>query len=325
MTMDLAQLQQQLPQLEYYCERLYNAQVRVAWRVYAPQGWQRRSEGNVPCCRIRMNGPKQSNRSPRLRNPRIIYLIYGCVRAGNAASLPASPPSERDHVHQSCCGVQTILDASHNPYAQYFASSSLLKMVSEQSVRCAVSKFGGPSVDLTAHRTHYQPVCRPEIKMEIRNYFLGYLQRYILSIRVAIVTSSLEFVHMCGCTTVPLAPMPEVECLNTQCGTSYRLHHALGMQQGAKLHGTPTFAQFNCNSYCTDNQALLVRRRCFEEHRNRRKVVPELNARAVSIGLAATQDCCPGVNACAAARSAQSLLVECIPHPLRHLFVHSSG
>lgn len=25
--MDLAQLQQQLPQLEYYCERLYNAQV----------------------------------------------------------------------------------------------------------------------------------------------------------------------------------------------------------------------------------------------------------------------------------------------------------
>ena len=179
--MDLAQLQQQLPQLEYYCERLYNAQVRLAWRVYAPQGWQRRSEGNVACsCRIRMKGPKQSNRSPRLRNPRIIYLIYGCVRAVNAASLPASPPSERDHVHQSCCGVQTILDASHNPYAQYFASSSLLKMVSEQSVRCAVSKFCGPAVDLTAHRTHYQPVCRPEIKMEIRNYFLGYLQRYIL-------------------------------------------------------------------------------------------------------------------------------------------------
>jgi hypothetical protein len=27
MTMDLATLQQQLPQLEFYCDRLYNAQV----------------------------------------------------------------------------------------------------------------------------------------------------------------------------------------------------------------------------------------------------------------------------------------------------------
>lgn len=31
--------------------------------------------------------------------------------------------------------LQTILDNSNNPYAQYFASSSLLKMITEQSVR----------------------------------------------------------------------------------------------------------------------------------------------------------------------------------------------
>lgn len=117
------------------------------------------------------------------------------------ASLFASPPQRTMiTLHQSCFGVQTILDASHNPYAQYFASSSLLKMVSEQSVRFAVSKLCGPAADLTAHQTHCQPVCRPEIKIEIRNYFLGYLQRCIYLTAAPIVMPSTDIafcVHIC--------------------------------------------------------------------------------------------------------------------------------
>eukprot|EP00892_Ulva_mutabilis_P000720 jgi/Ulvmu1/10649/UM066_0030.1 len=95
--MDLATLQQQLPQLEFYCERLYTAQ--------DPNERKQAEESLTPF-------GKSTDYIPHLR---------------------------------------TILDNSNNPYAQYFASSSLLKMITEQSVRV-------------------------EIKLEIRQYFLGYLE-----------------------------------------------------------------------------------------------------------------------------------------------------
>lgn len=75
--------------------------------------------------------------------------------------------------------LQTILDNSNNAFAQYFASSSLLKMITEQSVRCVVHRMMHACFanDGRSDPADQDGLRRVEIKLEIRNYFLGYLER----------------------------------------------------------------------------------------------------------------------------------------------------
>jgi hypothetical protein len=79
--MDLATLQQQLPQLEFYCERLYNAQVRLAIFHAAVASDDRILVITLRdhTRRIQMSARKRSNHSLLSPNPLTISHIYGCA------------------------------------------------------------------------------------------------------------------------------------------------------------------------------------------------------------------------------------------------------
>ena len=85
---------------------------------------------SAPCCLF----------EPRLRfvNPRIGTSGVVRVHSLQMCSL-SSALSKRTSMTEAC--LQTILDNSDNPYAQCFASSSLLTIVTEQAVRCAVLRL----------------------------------------------------------------------------------------------------------------------------------------------------------------------------------------
>ena len=89
--------------------------------------------------------------------------------------------------------MQTILDNSQSPYAQLLASSSLLKVITDHTLRynihsCTQSdKFIFPlellleSIDWCFDPLHGALHCSLPIKLDMRNYFMAYLDRYVSS------------------------------------------------------------------------------------------------------------------------------------------------
>lgn len=112
---------------------------------------------------------KSTDYIPHLRVcPRIYLFVFACA-CSKLTRIAVTLPVR----------LQTILDNSNNPYAQYFASSSLLKMITEQSVRCAFHRMPTACCvnDVRSDPADQESFRRVEIKLEIRNYFLGYLER----------------------------------------------------------------------------------------------------------------------------------------------------
>jgi hypothetical protein len=145
MVMDLATLQQQLPQLEVCCERLYNAQVRNA--VCPLREFLGKPAPNKQSSLHAVQDPGERTSAEQSLKPftsSTEYAPHLKVRAPNGLTMALAPTSSTPSSGRSRL-LQTILDNSVNPYAQCFASSSLLTMVTEQAVRYALKAVGKAS------------------------------------------------------------------------------------------------------------------------------------------------------------------------------------
>jgi len=80
--------------------------------------------------------------------------------------------------------LQAILDNSQSPYAQLLASSSLLKVITDHTLRYGLSNCQD-SFDIflqlqrsSALSLSHAMLCSVPVKLEMRNYFMTYLDRY---------------------------------------------------------------------------------------------------------------------------------------------------
>ena len=101
--------------------------------------------------------------------------------------------------------LQVLLDRSQSPYAQHLASSSLMKVVTEHTLRCRTddstrylallcptTKQHMCSAMACAQASHLQSETlwcwhhSTTVKLEMRNYFLSFLDRFGLPKRLVL-------------------------------------------------------------------------------------------------------------------------------------------